>query len=789
MEKNSIKSNHYLELQNTSDLTNSTAVKYDNNSSLYDNEENCETEENNHNILVNTKTYSYHLTPRYNQHSISNNNQKAQVQPQSQSNITDSSVKLYDYDSNSHFNIKSSKDKDKYSRLNSSDTDKERDRDTDRERSTIISVNTSKVNSYHLDLRNLKIYEEKIASLNRHYIGEYYDISNNIIFDYMSDNEYITSGYRVNYSNCELTSRSICECHNETGNIWTHLLGALIFLYLLISTYYIKHDEAHRRGFHNTYPAELYNKTQLNELGLSTNNTKEINYNNTLIKTFVDELTIINKEFENEYNSLNKFLMFTVLNDLRDNIEKNRLSKKNENALLFDFNSFNSKLKALPVLEERITLKLSDFSNKFKLDELITTNSSSITTYSTYTHEVEEFNYNIYYLEQQLEKLSLIINSIKSLLADLKHKSYYDNLTSLSKLDNSYKVKDILTNGIVTKQCFDNIVSSISSYVVDLSVLVNSQAVKLYEINKILTDKYKYMNYFYAKKTESSVITSLIPRTYSIELELITNNDNNNNIDKDSEENNSNTSTNTNTNTNKDNLFNLNKKEVYTTTTNKTQVSEIIFTQNFYYLTPIGIQIQCLSSFLCLFLSTLYHTYFPVSRDVYFILRRLDYAGILVAVIGSTIPAYYYYFYCDDTLRDFYCIVHGVLGLVVLLFIIFKNDSHVKSKSVMLVLLVISAFFPKLHIMFYLDERRGMIKNPLENDFYIGGLMIGIGFLFFSTKIPEKIFPGKFDLVINSHQIWHVFVVIGMCYFNSGVKTFYFNRQVHECPVTSFKLV
>lgn len=43
--------------------------------------------------------------------------------------------------------------------------------------------------------------------------------------DSLRDNEYITKYYRVNY-NAKQTFRSLFGLHNETGNIWTHFLGA-----------------------------------------------------------------------------------------------------------------------------------------------------------------------------------------------------------------------------------------------------------------------------------------------------------------------------------------------------------------------------------------------------------------------------------------------------------------------------------------------------------------------------------------------------------------------------------
>ncbi|KAG1709613.1 hypothetical protein DVH05_020268 [Phytophthora capsici] len=52
-------------------------------------------------------------------------------------------------------------------------------------------------------------------------------------FAYLADNSYIRSGYRLHYSarDCFL---SLFELHNETLNVWTHMVGSFIFLMLMV---------------------------------------------------------------------------------------------------------------------------------------------------------------------------------------------------------------------------------------------------------------------------------------------------------------------------------------------------------------------------------------------------------------------------------------------------------------------------------------------------------------------------------------------------------------------------
>jgi len=52
-------------------------------------------------------------------------------------------------------------------------------------------------------------------------------------------NPYILTGYRVNFNSFRRLFRSLFMLHNETINIWTHLIGGLIFIFLIIHTFEI----------------------------------------------------------------------------------------------------------------------------------------------------------------------------------------------------------------------------------------------------------------------------------------------------------------------------------------------------------------------------------------------------------------------------------------------------------------------------------------------------------------------------------------------------------------------
>ena len=50
---------------------------------------------------------------------------------------------------------------------------------------------------------------------------------------YLHENIDLIRGYRINYKTKMLATKSIFIIHNETVNVWSHLLGAIFFIYMI----------------------------------------------------------------------------------------------------------------------------------------------------------------------------------------------------------------------------------------------------------------------------------------------------------------------------------------------------------------------------------------------------------------------------------------------------------------------------------------------------------------------------------------------------------------------------
>lgn len=48
-------------------------------------------------------------------------------------------------------------------------------------------------------------------------------------------------------------------------------------------------------------------------------------------------------------------------------------------------------------------------------------------------------------------------------------------------------------------------------------------------------------------------------------------------------------------------------------------------------------------------------------------------------------------------------------------------------------------------------------------------LLYFMGVVVYVLRVPERWFPGRFDIWGHSHQIWHIFVVLGIIVHTFGV--------------------
>ena len=109
--------------------------------------------------------------------------------------------------------------------------------------------------------------------------------------DYLKQNEYIKNGYRLNCDSVFKSLKTLFVLHNESVNVWSHLIGAILFMLLIFYTIY----------FITNYATQLMT---LKKYIIDIEKTSNLftNYdNNEKIKQFYNSLN----SFKFEINNLN----------------------------------------------------------------------------------------------------------------------------------------------------------------------------------------------------------------------------------------------------------------------------------------------------------------------------------------------------------------------------------------------------------------------------------------------------------------------------------------------------
>lgn len=191
------------------------------------------------------------------------------------------------------------------------------------------------------------------------------------------------------------------------------------------------------------------------------------------------------------------------------------------------------------------------------------------------------------------------------------------------------------------------------------------------------------------------------------------------------------------------------------------------------------------SAIICLSFSALFHLMGTLSKEIFNIFSRLDYAGISLLVAGSCYPPYFYFFQCEPFLRNAYLTFISVFAVSVFLYSL-TSDFHIPERRTLrgslFLSLGLSASIPIFHLIFFKNSVRGFQAMPRLIFWYIGGISYVSGALMYIKRIPERFKPGGFDIFGSSHQIFHCLIVVGVVTHYLGCLDSYYYRIENSCP-------
>lgn len=202
-----------------------------------------------------------------------------------------------------------------------------------------------------------------------------------------------------------------------------------------------------------------------------------------------------------------------------------------------------------------------------------------------------------------------------------------------------------------------------------------------------------------------------------------------------------------------------------------------------HYVPRWPIYVFITSAVICLLSSAIFHLMYVYSRSLYFFLSRLDYAGIAVLIAGSFFPMIYYSFYCHPWLLSSYLTAISILsGLTfgMSLMPAFGTAKYLFLRTSVFVGLGGFGVVPLLHLIWkygIFDDHVKIMIQPLGlmAALYLGGAVI------YATRFPERFYPGRFDVFLSSHQLWHVCVVLAALVHYVNAIQHYEWRWLTEC--------
>jgi len=170
---------------------------------------------------------------------------------------------------------------------------------------------------------------------------------------------------------------------------------------------------------------------------------------------------------------------------------------------------------------------------------------------------------------------------------------------------------------------------------------------------------------------------------------------------------------------------------------------------------PISVLILVAASFFCLASSTSYHICCFSKKCIFECTYKMDLSGIVVLIGTSYFTGIVLGYRCRPGLRLFYLLY--TLAVLVALTGPLVRPSLVANLPRHMIVCVALGLVPAGHFFFIASAADAATMLP-----YI--LMMfgcyGVGAIFYITRWPESRWPGRFDLLGQSHQMWHLFVFL-----------------------------
>lgn len=194
---------------------------------------------------------------------------------------------------------------------------------------------------------------------------------------------------------------------------------------------------------------------------------------------------------------------------------------------------------------------------------------------------------------------------------------------------------------------------------------------------------------------------------------------------------------------------------------------------------------------LCLSFSWLFHTVYCHSETVGRFFNKLDYCGIALLTMGSFVPWLYYSFYCRLIPKVLYLVAIFILGIFCIIVSMWDKFAQPQFRPVragLFIALGLSGVIPAMHYVIT-DGFYDAVYNAALGWLVLMAVLYIVGAVIYAVRIPERIWPGRFDIWCQSHQIFHVFVLVAAFVHYHGISQIATHRLTYgDCTYSPSEL-
>ncbi len=192
---------------------------------------------------------------------------------------------------------------------------------------------------------------------------------------------------------------------------------------------------------------------------------------------------------------------------------------------------------------------------------------------------------------------------------------------------------------------------------------------------------------------------------------------------------------------------------------------------------------------LCFLSSSYYHIGCCRQPSNYRWYLQIDFFGIFCGFFASVLAGVSCYYSCHGLLRNIYLTIDIIVFCFILfpMLFLYPNRSSFKVKMVLFILVFLLQFIAFCHWMYLYNYSIGNWSLLTEFWYSHGGMFGGyfIGGIIWYFQIPERFYPGKFNIFGHSHQLWHLFIVLASFSWWYGL----YNMTLHHSNNTNVCLV